>query len=266
MLRSPVLTMLLLLLTAAAPVRAGSILLTGHDVLLHSGQNGFDTVTLNFLRGAGTASEISAANYDIAVVGSGVGSWSFTEGGHTKAGFGSTTFYNTNDLAGGTASWSDVLSKDVLVILSHTSCGGCDLSTAGSAEVNAQAADIAAAINAGMDLWGLSGADLETYYEFLPPSAVATGAPIGGSSGFTSTAAGLALGFTDAMINGFPTHNRFFEIASAFTVFETRGTEIITIGVRDARIGDGGIIPEPSIWMLLGPGMAGLLIFRRRSV
>jgi hypothetical protein len=256
---------------SAVPSFAGSILLTGHDVLLHSGQNGFDTVTLDYLRGAGTAAEVARSNYSIAVVGSGAGFWAFTEGGHVKSGFESTTYYDTDLLEAGTQSLADALSKDVLVILSHTSCGGCDLSTTGSNYINSQAGAIATRFNAGMDIWGLSGASLATYYNFLPPGAVATGAPIGGSSGFTSTAAGSALGFTNSMINGFPTHNRFPTFDADFQVFETRGDEIITIGLRDARIDDGGGIivgpgvPEPSTYLLLSSGFVGLAFLRRRK-
>ena len=58
----------LVLGTIAGSASAGSVYLTGHDVLLHGGQNSYDNVILNWLRGAGTGSEIAAANYDIAFV------------------------------------------------------------------------------------------------------------------------------------------------------------------------------------------------------
>jgi hypothetical protein len=131
------------------------------------------------------------------------------------------------------------------VILSHESCGGCDLNTAGSAEINSNAAAIATAFDAGMDVWANAGADLATYYGFLPPGAVATGAAISGGSGFFSTAAGTAIGIVDptpgvvsatSMINGFPTHNQFATFSSRFTVMETRPDsgplEHISLGFR----------------------------------
>jgi hypothetical protein len=262
------------MLASPLPAFAGSILLTGHDVLLHGGQNGFDTVTLDWLRGAGTTEEIAAANYSIAVVGSGVGFWAFTGGGHVKAGYESTTYYDTDLMCD--AEWADALSKDVFVLLSHTSCGGCDLSTAGSDAVNARSAEIAAAFNAGMDIWANSGASLATYYNFLPPGSTTTGTPIGGSSGFVATAAGTAIGFTNSMINGFPTHNRFSGFAPAFTVFEIRPQstfdEVITIGIRDATITDDGIVtddgvvaPEPATLALLGLGFGAMVVRRRRT-
>lgn len=260
----------------SAGAQAGSIYLTGHDVLLHGGQSGYDGVILDYLRGAGTSGEIAKSSYNIAVVGSGVGSASFTGGGGftglasgstisasgTLADYGVATYYRT----GTGADWSAILAADALVILSHTNCGGCDLSTAGSAEVNSNAAAIAAAFNSGLDIWGLSSATLATYYEFLPPSAVATGASISGSTGFTATTEGAAIGITSSMINGHPTHNRFTSHASAFTVMEERGSEIISIGLQDGSIGDDGTItvPEPATAAIFGVALMGLGYARRK--
>lgn len=241
-------TMVTLLGLGSGSALAGSIFLTGHDVDLHDGQAGYDNVTIDWLRGAGTTAEITRSNYSIAVVGSGVGSWGWTDvpgfgDKAAKPGFESTTFFDTDDLIAGTKSFSDVISKDLLVVLSHTSCGGCDLNTAGSNYINTQAASISTAFNSGMDIWGLTGAALSTYYNFLPPGAIASGEPISGSSGFTPTTAGAAIGITSDMVNGDETHNRFVSYDPDFTVFETRDAGIISIGIRDATITDGGIIP-----------------------
>ena len=149
-----------MVLSAAGVANAGAIYLTGHDVLLHGGQNGYDAVILDFLRGADPE-----AGYSISVVGSGVGDTfgslnafsggtNFTGAGSgtvipavgTLAGYGTATYYTT----GTGLDWSTILAADALVILSHEDCGGCDLTDAGSMEINDQSAAITTAFNAGM--------------------------------------------------------------------------------------------------------------------
>jgi len=186
--------------------------------------------------------------------------------------FGTTT---TRDLTSFTsaADFSSFLSGvDVLVIPSHTSCGGCDLSTADANILEGFSSQITSFFNAGGDIYANSGARDTTFYNFLPPSAVASGTSIGGSTGFTATAAGLGIGIANNNINGFPTHNKFSSFDPAFTVFETRGTETISIGIRDASIGGGGIItgggstvPEPGTIALLGLGALGLARSRKKA-
>lgn len=270
---------------SAVSLQAGDIWLTGHDVTLHAGQNGNDAVALNYLRGAD-----AAATYDIAVIGTqGVGFAQFTGQGAvnipgqahgslvantgTLAGYGTVRFYDAATLAADPARAAILAANDAIFVLSHVNCGGCSLTTAGSDALNSMSGDIATAFNAGMDIFGESAANLATYYNFLPPSAVASGAPIGGSSGFTATAEGTAAGLTDPMINGFPTHNRFASADPAFTVLETRGTEIITIALRGGIIVDDGIVSDDGVvgvpeggmtGLLLGMGMLGLEGVRRR--
>src|SRR5688500_20291430 len=55
-------------LAAGGAAHAGSVYLTGHDVDLHDGQNGYDVVILDWLRGAGTTSEIAAASYSVGLI------------------------------------------------------------------------------------------------------------------------------------------------------------------------------------------------------
>lgn len=261
--------------------QAGSIFLTGHDVLLHSGQNGYDNVILDWLRGAGTGSEIAAASYDIGFVRGFQGSVG-SVGVNTLEGFGTIT---TRDIADwgalDAAARADFVSflggVDVLVIPSHTTCGGCDLSSTDADILEGLSAEIADFFNAGGDVYANSGATDTTFYNFLPPGAVASGVSIGGSTGFTCTAAGVAIGIncsptSPSNINGFPTHNRFAGFDSDFTVFEVRGDEVISIGIRDAVIGGGGIgtpgggtVPAPATALLAGIGLVGLGFTRRKK-
>src|SRR5688572_1614690 len=219
-------------LAAGGAAHAGSVYLTGHDVDLHDGQNGYDVVILDWLRGAGTTSEIAAASYRVGLIRS-------TDAINPAGGFvggvldgaplwaGGVTTRDPTEFADAAAFSTFLGTIDVLVLASYTGCGGCDLSAGDSAVFNAFAPQLATAFNAGLDIFGNSGNGLDTYYDFLPPGAVASGTSIGGSSGFVCTAAGAAIGIDcDAAgvshINGFPTHNRFSGFAPAFTIFETR--------------------------------------------
>jgi hypothetical protein len=247
-------------------VQAGSVYLTGHDVDFHGNQNNYSGVILNWLRGAGTASEIPAASYDIGVLRTtGVGTFNNPTGFGTVEQRDPSSFGSAADFA----AW--LATKDVLEIASHVNCGGCSLTTASSNLIN--------------DIWANTGANLATYYNFLPPGAVASGSPISGSAGFDATNAGDAIGIAANMINGFETHNRFASFDTDFTVFETRpaagvncnappfaaGCEIISIGIRDARIGtddigtdSGTTVPEPGTLALVALAALGFAL-RRRS-
>ncbi len=247
---------------------AGNIYLNGHDILLHDGQAGYDSVILDYLRCAGTPDETPAASYSIAVLGSGVGQWGwsdvpgFNDQG-SKPGYASTTYYDTNDLISSTVSWATVLSHDVLVILSHTSCGGCDMDSAGVAEINANSAAISTAFNGGMDLWVNSGASEATYYNFLPPAFATSGPSISGSSGFVATPAGASIGIVSSMINGYATHNRFDGFSSALTVMEVRPTatgleETIALGAKNITLGCLDISNET---ILCDPDVPGKYIY-----
>jgi|MEHZ01.5.fsa_nt_MEHZ011422465.1_20 hypothetical protein len=89
-----------------------------------------------------------------------------------------------------------------------------------------------------------------TFYDFLPPSVAASGPAINGSSGSTPTAEGTAIGITSDMVNGAAAHNQFIGFDDVFTVFETRGSEAISIGVQNATITDGGITTTVSDFSL----------------
>jgi hypothetical protein len=116
--------------------------------------------------------------------------------------------------------------------------------------ISSFAPEIEAFINAGGDIAAESSYTTTTSYDFLPPSVAASGPAINGSSGFTPTAEGTAIGITSDMVNGAATHNQFIGFDDVFTVFETRGSEAISIGVQNATITDGGITTTVSDFSL----------------
>ncbi len=283
------LTIAALAISAAGGTQAGSIIMTGHDVLLHGDQFGagstvgasFTEVALEYLRGAGTGSEIAKGSYEVGLIRDPGGSASTSvldDYGTSFSTFDISTV--SGNAAGATAFSAFLAGKDAVVIASHASCGGCALSTTGSNTLNFFAPEIASWFNAGGDIFANAGADLSTYYDFLPPAVATTGPAISGSNGFSATADGLAIGLVDSMLNGRQTHNRFTAFDPDFKIFEIRGTdEFVTIGLRDATIGDDGIgtddggdggdggttVPEPSLLALLSLGLLGMIGLRRRG-
>ncbi len=264
---------LLVVLGFSGSLQAGNIIMTGHDVLLHSGQAGFDEKALDYIRDG-----VAKASYNIAVIGTaGTGSGRFTgnsqnipqsvvHGGAisqtsgTLSGYASATFWDAGSIVA-----ADFSTVDAIVILSHTSCGGCSLTTAGADALEALAPSIATAFNAGLDIWANSGAGDTTFYNFLPPAVATAGHSIGGSSGFSCTTAGLAVfgaagcAASGSMINGYPTHNRFSGFDSSFDILETRPGSGSTTGTDDISS-----VPEPGTLTLFGLGLLGLGSMRRR--
>ena len=258
------------MLTATASGQGGNIYLTGHDILLHSGQAGYDLVILDYLRSAGLPNEILAADYEIAVIGSefnGFWQWSnFTTAFPT--GYPPVVFIDA-DANTSVALWEADLGVfggaalfDCIVVLSHESCGGCSMTTMGSNNLNDAQLLIQNLFNSdGMDVWANAGANLPTYYNFLPAGFLSTAPPVGGFT-FCATPEGLAQGLTCAMTAGFPTHNQFVGFSPVLDVWEQECTgnpplcgspatgAVISVAAQKITLGCMDVVPEEILCVL----------------
>jgi hypothetical protein len=125
-----------------------------------------------------------------------------------------------------------------IITASDESCGGCDNTPEGEANINARAADFKTYFNGGGGILALAGADeFETYYGFVPLNVAGTAV----TRPFTPTPEGEALGITLEMANCCATHNSFSIPPSPLVVLETDSAEKAeTIGAFGVAIGEGG--------------------------
>lgn len=254
-------------LAAVSTVDAGSLFVTGHDADSH-GNSQYIRAGLDYLAygHAASGAEVTArATKKVAYI----GNYSYA-GVVTSAGYTNTTFLNI-----GSGTWTSAFATgsgaanvyDILVIGS-----GLDaFDPSGVTELNAKASQFAAFFNNGGGLFVQTDEGSgQGFYGFIPSFGSTTNNTISHSGSFSTTAAGQAIGLTEAIVDADITHSYYTGVdTSKFTVFETfNGTgDAVALGIRQAAITGGEIVAVPTPAAAAGGLvlLGGLLARRRRG-
>jgi len=257
-----------LMICGGSVATAGNIALTGHDDDFHQSVDA-KAQALAMITFARSGSALPVLSFD-------AGSQLTTL--LTTLGIAFTNV-NPNTAASVTDALFNTATFSAFIVASDSSCGGCDNSPAGEANIAAHATAIGNFLNAGGGIVGFAGANSPNYYAFVPQTATSVGGAE--SNGYSATGiAGIPA------VNGDATHNlfwnpgthgesAFFQIAevNSFgngTVPAPAATTLVCVGCTVT----GGVIgapapppatgaPEPSTYLFLASGVLGMVGFRR---
>lgn len=219
----------------AIPASAGNVVLTGHDDDFHDA-NGSPSAAVQL-----QAIVAYARNGSVLPV------LTFDSGTELTTDLTALGIPFTNVDPNNAAAVTDALFNPAVfsafIVASDSSCGGCDNTPAGEANIAAHSAAIAAFLNAGGGIVGFAGANSPNYYAFVPQTTTSVGgAP---STGYTQTAAGAAAGIPAT--NGDATHNLFFNPG---TNGESPAFQIAELNMTTGN----GTVPPPAAVTLICTG------------
>ncbi len=250
--------------------RAGDIILTGHDNDYHcDAGNAGNACTalgaeLNYTRAGSTlpvlviddGTELTSSLTDLSIP------------------------YTAVTVSAVTAGMFNHSKYSAFAVASVSTCGGCDNPVGSGTALSAYSTSIASFFDAGGGILGLAGASDPDAYAYVPDAAGTT-TPIYSSSGFVTTTTGASIpGFF--AVNGDETHNTFAEpgtggVSSTYKVAERFGaggpavtlfaSGTIKCTGSSCTIGPNPTtptVPEPMSISLVGAGLFGLALARRR--